>query len=215
MVADAKGNDINEVTIPVTGAIMLAPYNTANAIKANDIASSVKEPHVPAAYTAVGLIESGGGPHDARENSTAITFYQQGYSLTGNATLTLQFTVAENNPMVRRMTIGEPDSNGVYHVQDIMQSDKWMAYVEESYKDGRVRRRAGVVQLTANAPAASTSGSVTGQQVTLTWQRDDAYDGDAWIESWYEPTNHTPSDPSAHTGDNTGASTNGSPSNHS
>lgn len=196
MAADAKGNDINQVTVPITGAIMLAPYDTKNVITEDAIAKTVKDPKIPDAYVAVGLIESGGGPHDQRNGGTDTTFYQQGYSLTGLATLTTQFTVAENNEMVRRMTLGAPDSNGIYHVQDIMQGDRWMAYTEEAYKGGRVRRRAGVVQLTANSPAASTSGSVTGQQLTITWQQDDAYQGSKWIESWYEPDG-TASQPAA------------------
>lgn len=184
---------------------MIAPYESANFIEDSDIASSVADPKIPDAYKAVGLIESGGGPHDARTGGTDTTFYQQGYSMPGTAQLTLQFTVAENNETVRRMTIGSPDSNGVYHVDDIMQNDKWCAYVEEGYKDGRVRRRAGVVQLTANAPAASTSGSVTGQQLTLTWQADDAYAGHKWIESWYTPAASTG------TGSSTGSGSSSSP----
>lgn len=199
MAADSNGNDINEVTVPVTGAIMLAPYDTANVIGDEVIAPTVADPKIPDAYKAVGLIESGGGPHDQRSGGTDTTFYQQGYSLTGSANLTLQFTVAENNEIVRRMTIGEPNSNGVYYVDDIIQGTKWMAYVEEAYKDGRIRRRAGVVQLTANAPAASTSGSVTGQQLTLTWQSDPAYKGHKWVEAWYEPDSSKASTPSAGT----------------
>jgi len=92
----------------------------------------------------------------------------------------------------RKITIGEPDTQGVYHVADIIQDAKWMVYEEETFDTGRVHRRAGVMQVTGNEPDQQERGSVTGRALTVEWMKDPLYvdaehPNTRWIESWYDP----------------------------
>lgn len=197
---DARGNNIHELETPIGGGISLAPYDEANKITPEAMAADKKEVTLPDAYgkdACIGLIKSDGGPQDGRDGGDSVTYYQRGYASTSMATLTTTFTAAENNALTRRITLGEPDENGVYHVTDIVQPDKWCAYQEEFYKDGRVLRRAGVVQVTGNEPNQSTSGEDKGTALTVTWTPDEMYGNCAYIESIYYPptTGTTPSAP--------------------
>lgn len=106
--------------------------------------------------------------------------------------LTQTFSPAENNALTRKITIGEPDAQGVYHVADIIQDAKWMVYEEETFDTGRVHRRAGVMQVTGNEPDQQERGSVTGRALTVEWMKDPLYvdaehPNTRWIESWYDP----------------------------
>jgi hypothetical protein len=197
MAKDSQGNDLNATVVPVTGAISLAPYDPANKITSDMIAKTIKTPELPDAYSpqqaAIGLITSDGGPQDARDADDAQEFYQAGYSINGDPKLTTKFTAAEDNDITREITVGPPDENGVYHVQDIISDGKWCAYQEEAWKGGRIYRRAGVVQVTGNDPGQSERGSVKGRELTVLWQPDDMYEGDRYIESVYDPNaNATP-----------------------
>lgn len=189
MARDARGNDLQSTFVPIDAALLLVPYAPDNAIGKDVI--SAADPKLPAAYdpgtAAVGLIESGGGLHFARSGGNETKFLQSGYSLAGSPTLTCQFTIAEMNSLVQNVEYGKPDSNGVYDVDDIINSDKWCVYIKEIDKWGRERRTAGVVQLTANAPSADSNGAVTGEQWTLTFQPDDIYDGHAFRRYLYVP----------------------------
>lgn len=202
MARDARGNDLQSTFVPVDAALLLVPYAAENAIGADVI--SAADPKLPAAYdpgtAAVGLIESGGGLHFARSGGNETTFLQRGYALTGSPILTCQFTIAELNSLVQNVEYGKPDSNGVYEVDDIISSEKWCVYIKEIDKWGRERRTAGVVQLTANAPAADSNGTVVGEQWTLTFQPDDIYGGHQFLRYLYTPAGtdthtDTPADP--------------------
>lgn len=192
MTRDSQGNDLTKVAVPVTGAIMLVPYDVANKITSVMIAKNVKAPKLPDAYdpvkAACGLITSDGGPQDGRDADDPTEFYQDGYLLNGASKLTTTFTVAEDNDLVRTITLGEPDENGVYMVDDIIADGKWCAYQEEAWRGGRIRRRAGVVQVTGNEPGQSERGSVIGRALTVNWSADEMYDGHKYIESIYDPT---------------------------
>lgn len=200
MARDTQGNDLDSVEVVLGGGIRFAPYDEANVITPEMIAASKTPEEVADALpeifkspeSGVGLITSDGGPQDARDADDATEFYQSGYSLNADPSLTTAFTIAENNELTRRMTIGEPDEYGVYHVSDILQNDKWIAYQEESIRGAggkvRVRRRAGVIQLTGNEPNQSERGVVKGSAWTATWQADSLFDPNAkYLESYYEP----------------------------
>ena len=200
MARDTQGNDLDSVEVVLGGGIRFAPYDEANVITPEMIAATKTPEEVAEALpeifkspeSGVGLITSDGGPQDARDSDDAIEFYQSGYSLNADPSLTTAFTIAENNELTRRMTIGEPDEYGVYHVSDILQNDKWIAYQEESIRGAggkvRVRRRAGVIQLTGNEPNQSERGVVKGSAWTATWQADSLFDPNAkYLESYYEP----------------------------
>ena len=200
MARDTQGNDLDSVEVVLGGGIRFAPYGATNVITPEMIAATKTPEEVADALpeifkspeSGVGLITSDGGPQDARDADDATEFYQSGYSLNADPSLTTAFTIAENNELTRRMTIGEPDEHGVYHVSDILQNDKWIAYQEESIRGAggkvRVRRRAGVIQLTGNEPNQSERGVVKGSAWTATWQADSLFDPNAkYLESYYEP----------------------------
>lgn len=195
MSADSQGNDTSKVPVIVTGAIMLVPYSEDNMITPEMIDSKIATPTLPEAYNrqtaCVGLITSDGAPQDARDAEDSTEFWQNGYMLNGDSTLSMSFTIAEDNELTRRITLGEPDEHGVYHVEDIIQGDKWCAYYEETLKGGRVRRRAGVVQITGNEPGQRSRGTAIGDALTVTWQPDAMYGGAKYLQSVYETTGGT------------------------
>lgn len=183
MTADNQGNDLNAVKNVLTSKIIVAPYVAGKTLTALQIVPSVADPITElgdvfgSSSAAVGLITSDGAPHDSRDGDDATEFHQPGYTLNADPTLTLAFTVAEDNDLTRLMTIGRPDEISVYHVKDIIQDTKWFAYQETIYKSGRKRRRLGVIQITGNEPAQDTRGEVSGLSLTATWQLDPAVDG--------------------------------------
>lgn len=183
MTADNQGNDLDSVKNVLTSKIIVAPYAADKTLTASQIAPSVADPITELGdvfgsdSAAVGLITSDGAPQDSRDGDDATEFHQPGYTLNADPTLTLAFTVAEDNDLTRLMTIGKPDETGVYHVKDIIQDTKWFAYQETIYKSGRKRRRLGVIQITGNEPAQDTRGEVSGLSLTATWQIDPAVDG--------------------------------------
>ena len=190
MAADTQGNDLESVNVPVTGRISVVPYEEENVITPEMIGEDVEEPDLPEAYAtgAIGLVTSDGAPQDSSETGDATEFWQQGYQVNGEASITTAFTAAEDNAVTRRFVNGsDPDEHGVYGIDTLTPDGKWMAYYEEAYKNGRVYRRAGVVTLTGNEPGQSTRGSVKGRALTVTWQNDDYYGGHKYIESTYEP----------------------------
>ena len=151
----------------------------------------------------VGLITEDGAPQDSRDADDAIKFHQPGYSINGKASLTAQFTVAEDNDITRQMTIGKPDSSGVYHVTDVIQDGKWFCYQETVFKNGTHRRRLGVVNLTGNEQGQETSGKNTGDAWTIEWIQDDACDSgnSKYLESFVTPTVSSDSHDVAHQAD--------------
>ncbi len=195
MARDNRGNNIDDAELVLGGSIALVEYDPKNKITRESMAEWIKTVELPEAYgtdSYVGLISSDGGPQDGRDGGDVTEFYQGGYQLPGEASLTLAFTVAENNRKIRRITLGEPDEYGVYAVNDIIQDEKWCCYAEELLKGGRIRRRAGVVQVSGNEPNQSTRGEVKGQQLTLIWIEDDMYDNAKYFESVYDPENKAP-----------------------
>lgn len=191
MARDNRGNNIDDAELVLGGSIALVEYDPKNKITRESMAEWIKTVDLPEAYgtdSYVGLISSDGGPQDGRDGGDVTEFYQGGYQLPGEASLTL----AENNRKIRRITLGEPDEYGVYAVNDIIQAEKWCCYAEELLKGGRIRRRAGVVQVSGNEPNQSTRGEVKGQQLTLTWIEDDMYDNAKYFESVYDPENKAP-----------------------
>lgn len=191
MAADTQGNDLQSVNVTVTGRIAVVPYDEENVITSEMIGTDVADPQLPTAYkdACIGLVTGDGAPQDASETGDAVEFWQQGYQINGEASITTAFTAAEDNAVTRRFVNGsDPDEHGVYGIDTLTPDGKWMAYYEEAYKNGRVYRRAGVVTLTGNEPGQSTRGSVKGRALTVTWQNDEYYGGHKYIESTYEPS---------------------------
>lgn len=192
MSKDTQGNDLEAVAVPVTGALCLVPYDEENAITAEMISKSKAQPELPAVYdrktAALGLFKEDGGPQDSIDQDDPVAFFQQGYALNVDPTVTMSVTIAEDNAVARKVVYGkDPDENGVYGVDTFTPDTKWMAYFEETYKSGAVLRRAGVVQVTGVEPDQSERGSVKGKAITLTWQNDPLYGNHKFIECLYTP----------------------------
>ena len=190
MAADTQGNDLDAVLVPVTGRICVVPYDEDNVITPEMIGKGVADPQIPEAYKSgcIGLVTADGAPQDASENGDPVEFWQQGYQINGEATITTAFTAAEDNAVTRRFVNGsDPDEHGVCGIDTLTPDGKLMAYYEEAYKNGKVYRRAGVITLTGNEPGQSTRGSVKGRALTVTWQNDELYGGHKYIEHTYDP----------------------------
>ena len=194
MAADAQGNNLDDVLVPVTGRICVVDYDEENVITPEMIGKGVADPQLPAAYASgcIGLVTADGAPQDSSETGDAVEFWQQGYQINGEATITTTFTATEDNEVTRRFVSGsDPDEHGVTGVDTLTPDGKHMAYYEEAYKNGKVYRRAGVVTLTGNEPGQSTRGSVKGRALTITWQNDELYGGHKYIEHTYDPADAT------------------------
>jgi len=194
MAADKDGNDLDAVKVVLTSKILLAPYDASKSLTAAMIANAVADPAtklagVFAAGSNVGLITSDGAPEDGRDGDDATEFHQPGYKVqAADASLTLTFTVAEDNDLTRKIMKGAPDSSGVYHVSDIVQNTKWFAYQETVLKNKTHRRRLGVVQVTNAEPAQDTRGEVSGISLTAEWTLDSTVDSgnSKYLESYYK-----------------------------
>lgn len=193
MAADKDGNDLGAVKVVLSSRILLARYDSSKSLTAMMIAKTVADPmtKLTGIFTVgqnVGLITSDGAPEDGRDGDDATEFHQPGYKLqAGDPTLTVKFTVAEDNDLVREIMKGKPDSNGVYHVSDIVQDAKWFAYQETVLKNKVHRRRLGVVQITSAEPAQDTRGEVSGVELTAEWTVDATVDSgnSKYLESYY------------------------------
>ena len=87
--------DLNAVGIPLTGVAAFAPVTEANVIPDTDLGSPTIT--LPAAYRSLGLYKEDGGPQDERDDDDALEFFQDGYKLPGNSTVTVQIGLAEDN----------------------------------------------------------------------------------------------------------------------
>ena len=138
MAADKDGNNLGAVKVVLSSKILLAHYDASKSLTAAMIAKTVADPmtKLTGIFTVkqnVGLITSDGAPEDGRDGDDATEFHQPGYKLqAADPTLTLGFTVAEDNDLTREIMKGKPDSNGVYHVSDIIQDTKWFAFQHTS-----------------------------------------------------------------------------------
>lgn len=207
MAKDKQGNDLANVGVPVTGAICIVPYSEKNVITRTMIGKKNADPKLPEVYargtSCLGLLTNDGAPQDSIESGDAIEFWQQGYTLNGETTISTAFTIAEDTDLAREFCFGEkPDADGVIAVDTFTPDTKWMAYEEITYKNGNVDRRAGVIQVTANEPGQAERGSVLGRAVTVKWVRDDLYEGKAFIEAHCTPADATATASSATTGKN-------------
>lgn len=195
MAADKDGNNLGAVKVVLSSKILLAHYDASKSLTAAMIAKTVADPmtKLTGIFTVkqnVGLITSDGAPEDGRDGDDATEFHQPGYKLqAADPTLTLGFTVAEDNDLTREIMKGKPDSNGVYHVSDIIQDTKWFAFQETVYKNSTHRRRLGVVQITGAEPAQDSRGEVSGIALTAEWTVDATVDSgnSKYLESYYTP----------------------------
>lgn len=171
MAKDAKGNDLQAVEVPVTAALAIAPYDAANVLTSEQ--GGGRTAQLPDSYVPLGLIKQDGGATESMEQDEAIEFLQSGYQLTADPTMTIQVGLAEFNAAVRKLITGKtPDKNGMISVETYTPDTKWIMFYEEVYKNGRIRRLNGVMQVTTTEIDQTTRGSVKGRNVTMTWSPD-------------------------------------------
>ena len=195
MAADAQGNDLGAVGVPITGAIGVAPVLEANVIAPAEGGSP--DLVLPAAYRKLGLIKQDGGFNLTTEKTgDAIEFYQDGYSLpSGLANATLEVGLAQTDALVREVTRGKvPDANGYIEVDAGGHSIRYLLYTEEVFRNGFIVRRLGVVGVDTVQEDQSTRGEVRGVTVTFKYERS-PYFGMTHYGEWLVDTNEPEPDP--------------------
>lgn len=173
MVADAAGNDILAVGVPVTGSIGFAPFGTTIPTPVEGASDTlVLDP----AFVKIGLLKEDGGPQFAwAADGDPILFWQDGYSLpSGLANVTLSITAAETlADQVRAIIAGvQPDGNGYLEIDGGGHATQWVVFTEEIFKNGAIRRRvAANVTLASSEEDQSTRGEVNGNALTFNINR--------------------------------------------
>ena len=81
MTADAEGNDLEKVFIPVTG--FLAVQLTGEPTWVDPTEGSATPLVLPEGYVKVGLFKQDGGPQDGGDKEDDLEFFQEGYKLGG------------------------------------------------------------------------------------------------------------------------------------
>jgi hypothetical protein len=177
MAADSAGNNILAVGVAVTGSIGIGPYGTALP-SATTGDTNPLSPALNAAIKKIGLLKKDGGPQFAwAADGDPIDFWQDGYSIpSGLANVTLTVTAAEAlNPYVRQLVSGTaPDGTHNYMVLDGGGNpNKYVAFTEEIFKNGAIRRRAAPnISLLSATEDKNARGEVIGVQLVWTINRD-------------------------------------------
>lgn len=171
MAADSAGNDLGAVAIPLTGHVGIAPANTTTPSSAEGAAASL----VIAGLRKLGLLTTDGGPDWTTEPSgDPIEFWQDGYVLdSGLATCELAIVLAQTDPLSRELMSGQvPDANGMIDVDASGNSTVYGLFVEEVFKNGKIRRRwCPNAKVKTVKVAKSERGTVNGLEVTFTVNR--------------------------------------------
>lgn len=176
MAADSSGNDLSAVGVPLTGLAAIAPVDAANVIADADMGKTPLA--LVEAYVKLGLYKQDGGPQEARDDEDAIEFFQQGYKIAGDGTLTIQINLAEDNEAVNKLIDGkEPNEQGVVYVDSNLPDALWILFVATRFKNGTELRRNGVARVQAVEVDQEERGSVRGKSVTLEWVPDDLFNG--------------------------------------
>lgn len=171
--ADAAGNDILAVGVPVTGSIGFAPFGTAIP---TPVQGAVDALVLNAAFKKLGLLKDAGGPQFAwAASGDPILFWQDGYSMpSGLADVTLTLTVAELlNDHVRSIISGvTPDANGYLTMDGGGHATQYVLFTEEIFKNGAIRRRvAPNVTLRSTTEDQNNRGEVNGSQLVFSIAR--------------------------------------------
>lgn len=178
MAADAAGNDLAAVEIPVTGNIAFAPYGTALP-STSDLANPSYV--LPAAWTLGGLFPVDGAPNWTETKANPIEFFQDEYEMNaGNGTLDLTVRFAETSTAIQQILRGETfDGNGGMDIDvDGPAGLRYAVFTETINKSGNIERRVApncwVGALVDDKP---TRGEVRGCTATFRVKRDSSLSG--------------------------------------
>jgi hypothetical protein len=164
---DTFGNDIAAVGIPVTGFLGFAPAGT---LKPAPAAGGAFDFVLPAAYKKAGLLtEDGGFEWTLEADGDPITFWQDGYSIpSGLANAELVAKLAQYDDIVRELAYGKtPDENGYITIDAGGHALEYVAFTEEIFKNGVIRRRVAEVGVKGAKVDKSERGNVNGTEITF------------------------------------------------
>jgi hypothetical protein len=182
MAVDTAGNDLSAVAVPLTGTLGYAPVVAENVIAKTDLGAATLD--APAAFKILGLVKSDGGAQDDHDKSDDTEFFQDGYKLSGDATLTVEVNLAQFDANVRELIHGiAPDANGVIEVKNATPDTTFILLHETVYKNGWIRRRIGVARISEVKPDQEERGSVFGNDVTFEWVRHDLFNNAFYWEA--------------------------------
>jgi hypothetical protein len=171
MAADAFGNDVTAVGIPVTGFLGFAPAATAFPTPA---AGGAADFVLPAAFKKAGLLtEDGGFEWTLEPDGDPIVFWQDGYSIpSGLANAELVAKLAQYDAIVRELSWGKTaDANGYMTLDAGGHALEFVVFTEEIFKNGVIRRRIAEVGVTSAKVDKSERGSVNGTELTFKAKR--------------------------------------------
>lgn len=184
MADDDQGNDLSAVGIPLTGFAAVQLDGTATFVEPT--AGAATPLTLPTGYKKVGLFKTDGGPKDAADQEDAIEFFQDGYKLNGDATLTVQINLAEFNETVRKLTTGKTaDVNGMVVIDQATPDTTFPLFTYTKFKNGWSLRRNGMARISAVEKDQETRGEVNGRATTFEWVRDDTIGG--FYREWLVP----------------------------
>lgn len=197
MSADASGNDIALVGVPVGGLLAVAPVGTAIPTPVEGGKPSFV---LPADFKRPGLItEDGGFEWTLESEGDKIVFWHAGFSLsTGLAKAELVVKLAQNSEIVRSITTGKTaDANGYLTIDAGGSDARYVVWTEEIFSNGVIRRRvaANAIVLAAKEDK-NKRGEVLGLEITFKVDR--AYElENNHLGEWLLPSVSTLSVPTA------------------
>lgn len=163
--------DLNAVGIPLTGMAAYAPVTDGSVISDTDLGSPTIT--LPPAYKSLGLYVEDGGPQDDRNDDDALEFFQDGYKLPGNSTISVEIGLAEDNPAVQALIDGKtPDEHGVIYVDASLPATTFLLFVATRFKNGSELRRNGVARISKIEIDQEKRGDVRTKKVTFEWVPD-------------------------------------------
>lgn len=176
MAADAQGNDLQAVGIPITGFVAVQLEGEPAFVES--AAGAANPLTLPKGYVKVGLITEDGAPAPAAETGDAMKFWQDGYEIGGSDEFTLEVTLAELNDTVRKLVTGKtPDLNGMIVIDSAVPAAVFPLFYAVQFKDGRQLRRSGLARISAVEEPQATRGEIFGYKVTFKWVRDETVGG--------------------------------------
>ncbi len=169
MAADEAGNTLEDVAIPVTGAIAYAPKGTA---LPTDETGAGTELTLDGSFIKLGLVTEDGGPEWTLEkDGDDIEFWQEGYKIpSGMSNVEVKFKLAQTDPTTQEFIRGKKYDAHKHMVVDGGGNPTPFAFwIEEVFKNGTIRRRACAnAMIKEVAETKSERGNVMAYEVTVT-----------------------------------------------